>query len=116
MILGMSTFTLLHGIISLVGILTGLIVLAGMLGSKRLAGSTALFLATTVLTSVTGFFSRAIAFCRPTSSVGCRWRCSPGRSCRWSVCPATWCIRRSPWGGCSTTAPRPATAAGVCIR
>ena len=34
----------------------------------------------------------------------------------WSVCPATWCIRRSPWGGCSTTAPGPATAAGVCIR
>jgi hypothetical protein len=58
MILGMSTstFTLLHVAISLVGIVSGLIVLFGMLGAKRLDGWTALFLATTVLTSVTGFF------------------------------------------------------------
>jgi len=58
MILGMSiaTFTVLHVIISLVGILSGAVVLAGMLGSRRLEGWTALFLATTVLTSVTGFF------------------------------------------------------------
>jgi hypothetical protein len=57
-ILGMSTstFTLLHVVLSLVGIAAGLVVLLGMLGSKRLAGWTALFLATTVLTSVTGYF------------------------------------------------------------
>ena len=36
-------------------IASGIIVLFGMLGSKRLNGLTALFLLTTVLTSVTGF-------------------------------------------------------------
>jgi hypothetical protein len=58
MILGMSvsTFTSVHVVLSLVGILAGAVVLFGMLGSKRLDGLTALFLATTVLTSVTGFF------------------------------------------------------------
>ena len=58
MILGMSiaTFTLVHVVLSLVGILAGLIVVFGMFGSKKLEGWTALFLATTVLTSVTGFF------------------------------------------------------------
>jgi hypothetical protein len=57
MILGMSlsTFTMLHVVISLIGIVAGLIVLAGMLGAHRLPGWTALFLATTVLTSLTGF-------------------------------------------------------------
>jgi hypothetical protein len=57
MILGISTanFTLLHVIISLIGIVSGIVVLFGMLGSHRLTGWTALFLLTTVLTSVTGF-------------------------------------------------------------
>lgn len=58
MILGMttSTFTLLHVLISLVGIGSGFIVFYGLLNGKRLDGWTAIFLATTVLTSVTGFF------------------------------------------------------------
>ena len=58
MILGMSlsTFTTLHVIISLIGIASGLVVLGGMLSSRRLDGWTALFLTTTVLTSITGFF------------------------------------------------------------
>jgi hypothetical protein len=58
MIIGMSTstFTLVHVVLSLVGIAAGLVVLFGMFGSKSLDGWTALFLATTVLTSVTGFF------------------------------------------------------------
>jgi len=57
MVFGMSlaTYTLIHVIISLIGIVSGLIVLFGMFGGKRLDGLTALFLATTVLTSVTGF-------------------------------------------------------------
>ena len=57
MILGFSfeSFTKLHVIISLIGILSGLIVLWGMLGNRKLAGWTAVFLAFTVLTSVTGF-------------------------------------------------------------
>src|SRR5207245_1218259 len=58
MILGMptATFTMLHVVVSLAGILSGAVVLVGMLGSKRLDGWTALFLATTTLTSVSGFF------------------------------------------------------------
>ena len=57
MVLGMSlsTFTAVHVIISLIGILSGLIVMVGMLSAKRMNGMTALFLLTTVLTSVTGF-------------------------------------------------------------
>jgi len=57
MILGMtiSTFTLLHVLISLVGIGSGFIVLYGLLTGKRLDGWTAIFLVTTVLTSLTGF-------------------------------------------------------------
>jgi hypothetical protein len=57
MILGMSaaTFTLAHVVLSLIGIFSGAVVLFGMFKAKRLAGWTVLFLATTVLTSVTGF-------------------------------------------------------------
>ena len=57
MMLGLSlpTFTLVHVIISLVGIVSGLIVMFGLLGSNRMAGWTALFLLTTILTSATGF-------------------------------------------------------------
>jgi hypothetical protein len=57
MILGMttSTFILVHVLISLVGIGSGFIVVYGLLTGKRLDGWTATFLATTILTSVTGF-------------------------------------------------------------
>ena len=57
MVFGMSleTYTVIHVAISLVGIVSGLVVLFGMFSSKRLDGMTALFLITTVLTSVTGF-------------------------------------------------------------
>ena len=64
MILGMSVgaFTTLHVIISLIAILAGLVALFAMIANRRLNGVTALFLLTTVLTSVTGFFfhSKAI--------------------------------------------------------
>lgn len=58
MILGMSaaTFTLVHVLISLIGIGSGLVVVYGFLTRKRLDGINAIFLLTTVLTSVTGFF------------------------------------------------------------
>lgn len=58
MILGMSTstFTMFHVILSLVGIFTGIVVVFAMFGSKLSQSWTAIFLATTVLTSVTGFF------------------------------------------------------------
>jgi len=57
MIIGLSihTFTIIHVIISLVAIASGIVVLVGMLGAHRLPGWTALFLVTTILTSVTGF-------------------------------------------------------------
>jgi hypothetical protein len=50
-----STFTLLHVVISLVAIGSGLIVVFGFLTAKRLDRWTALFLITTALTSLTGF-------------------------------------------------------------
>ena len=57
MILGMSlsTFTTVHVIISLIGIVSGIIVMFGMLGSNRMPGLTAIFLLSTILTSATGF-------------------------------------------------------------
>ncbi|HEX5210133.1 MAG TPA: hypothetical protein VFW22_00170 [Pseudolabrys sp.] len=54
-VMSISTFTTLHVIISLIAVGSGLVVLAGMLGSRRLPGWTALFLVTTILTSATGF-------------------------------------------------------------
>jgi hypothetical protein len=57
MILGLSigAFTILHVAMSLIGIGSGLIVAGGMLASRRLPAMNALFLLTTVLTSLTGF-------------------------------------------------------------
>jgi hypothetical protein len=57
MILGLSlsAFTSLHVILSLIGILTGVVVVLGMLTAKPLPGWTAVFLASTILTSATGF-------------------------------------------------------------
>jgi len=57
MILGVSVgaFTLLHVVITLVAIGSGLIAVGGMFASHKLPGTTALFLFTTALTSVTGF-------------------------------------------------------------
>jgi hypothetical protein len=52
----LQIYTIVHVLISLVGIFTGLIVLFGMLAGKRLDGWTRWFLITTVATSVTGFF------------------------------------------------------------
>jgi succinate dehydrogenase/fumarate reductase cytochrome b subunit len=45
-----------HVVLSLVGILSGLVVLYGLLTGKPSGGWTALFLGTTILTSITGFF------------------------------------------------------------
>jgi hypothetical protein len=57
MILGMSlsTFVTAHVIISLIGIVAGIIVMFGLLGSNRMPGLTAIFLLFTILTSATGF-------------------------------------------------------------
>jgi hypothetical protein len=50
-----STFTLVHVVLSLVGIVAGLVTMLGLVAGKRLDGWTVVFLATTVATSVTGF-------------------------------------------------------------
>jgi len=57
MVLGMSlaTFTIIHVLISLIGIGTGLIVLFGLLNGKLLSPWNGIFLLFTILTSVTGF-------------------------------------------------------------
>jgi hypothetical protein len=52
--LSLSAFTTLHVVLSLIGILAGIVVVLGMLGARRLPGWTLLFLLTTILTSVTG--------------------------------------------------------------
>jgi hypothetical protein len=55
MIFGMTTLTFVHVVLSLIGIFSGFVVVFGLLTAKRLDGWTALFLVTTVATSVTGF-------------------------------------------------------------
>jgi hypothetical protein len=52
----MSTFTLIHVAISLIGIATGLVVVYGFVAGKKLPAWNAVFLLMTILTSVTGFF------------------------------------------------------------
>jgi len=52
----LAAYTLAHVVISLVGIFSGFVVMFGLLTAKRLDCWTAVFLATTVATSVTGFF------------------------------------------------------------
>ena len=56
MILGMTPILFFHVGISLAGIVSGFVVIGGLLNARRLDGWTAVFLATTVATSVTGFF------------------------------------------------------------
>jgi len=51
----MTTFTLFHVVLSLVGIFAGLVVAGGLAAGKRLDGWTGVFLVTTVATNVTGF-------------------------------------------------------------
>src|SRR6266852_3193707 len=52
---GMAIFTLIHVVLSLVGIFAGLVVAGGLVAGKRLDGWTVVFLLTTGLTSLTGF-------------------------------------------------------------
>jgi hypothetical protein len=56
MIFGITPFTFFHVLLSLIGIFSGFIAVFGMIAGKRLDGWTALFLVTTALTSLTGFF------------------------------------------------------------
>jgi len=67
MILGLSTstFTLLHVLISLVGLIAGFVTVGAMLFGKWLRGWNAVFLASTIATSVTGFFFHSASFGPP---------------------------------------------------
>src|SRR6266478_6456322 len=67
MILGMSTatFTQFHVFLSLVGIVSGIVVVLAMLGANRFPLLTAMFLLTTVATSVTGFMFHFASFGPP---------------------------------------------------
>lgn len=58
MILGMSvaTFTTVHVVLSLIGIVAGIVAVLAMTASRLLPGWTLVFLVTTILTSVTGYF------------------------------------------------------------
>jgi hypothetical protein len=71
MILGLSvhTFTVIHVLISLVGIVAGVVVAFAMVQDKSLPGWTALALLALVLTSVTGFFFHNTTF-TPAQGVG----------------------------------------------
>ena len=53
---GLQFLTVAHVLISLAGIASGFVVIYGFLTGRRLDLWTAIFLATTVLTSLTGFF------------------------------------------------------------
>ena len=50
-----STFTLIHVVLSLIGIVAGLVALFGMFRNKPLNGWTLIFIVTTVATTLTGF-------------------------------------------------------------
>src|SRR5438552_18762666 len=69
MLFGMTPTVFVHVLISLVAIATGFVVAYGLLTAKRLEAWTATFLATTVLTSVTGFFLPAERFL-PSHAIG----------------------------------------------
>jgi hypothetical protein len=53
--MSLSVFTAVHVIISLIAIVSGVIVMFGLLGSKPMPGLTGIFLLFTILTSATGF-------------------------------------------------------------
>ena len=54
--MNITTLTLVHTIISIVAITAGLVVVGGLIAGARIDGWTGIFLVTTALTSITGFF------------------------------------------------------------
>jgi len=61
---------MIHVVLSLVGIVCGLIVLASLAGGRDVRAMTHIFLATTFLTDVTGFFLPKAGFSDPPTLVG----------------------------------------------
>ena len=66
---GLAAFTIFHVAISLIAILSGFVVMFGLLAGRLLRGWTALFLITTIATSVTGFMFPRHGF-TPGQAVG----------------------------------------------
>lgn len=62
-------YTLIHVVLSLIGIFAGFVVAGGFVAGRRLDGWTGVFLVTTVLTSVTGFGFPFVTFL-PSHAVG----------------------------------------------
>lgn len=62
-----TPLTLIHTLISLVGIASGLVVLFGLIASQRMPGWTSVFLVATIATSLTGF---VFPFHGPTPALG----------------------------------------------
>src|ERR1700747_3914647 len=52
----LQIYTIIHTLLSLIAIFTGLVVVFGMLADNRLDGGTKWFLVTAVATTITGFF------------------------------------------------------------
>src|SRR5881296_1330878 len=69
MFCGLTTFTLIHVVVSLVGIIAGLVVAGGLVGGKRLDRWAVVFLITTIATSATGFGFPFVTFL-PSHAVG----------------------------------------------
>ncbi|SRR5712691_3625291 len=69
MIFDITTFTLIHVVLSLVGLFAGLVVAGGLVAGERLDGWTGVFLVTTVLTNITGFGFPFVTFL-PSHAVG----------------------------------------------
>jgi hypothetical protein len=63
--ISVATLTLLHTLISLAGILAGIVVVLRMLARRGLDGWNLVFLVTTIATSVTGFMFHSKAFGPP---------------------------------------------------
>ena len=55
MAFSLQTFTLFHVLVSLAGIISGLVVAGGLAGGQRLGGWAPVFLVTSIATSATGF-------------------------------------------------------------
>lgn len=67
--IGITTFTLIHTVLSLLGIFAGLVVAGGLVAGKRLDGWTGVYVVTTVLTNVTGFGFPFVTFL-PSHAIG----------------------------------------------
>jgi hypothetical protein len=69
MIFGMSTFTFVHTVLSVVALISGVVAVTALFGSNRHASWTAIFFASAVATSATGFGFASTSF-MPSHWVG----------------------------------------------